>query len=44
MTEKAEDCAHPRRCPDDDSFFEKIKTDKLALDTPPPDLLVKPPK
>jgi hypothetical protein len=44
MTDKGGDCAHPRMCPEEDSFAGKIKRDKLALEPPPPQDLVKPGK
>lgn len=44
MTKKRSDCAHPRMCSQDESFTEKIKTDKLSLEAPPADVLVKPPE
>ena len=34
MTKNKQACGHPRMCPDE-SFADKIKSDKLAL-TPPP--------
>lgn len=42
MVEKAKKCSHPQMCPDKDLFQEKIKTQKLALESPPASELVKP--
>jgi hypothetical protein len=40
MTDKKEPCAHPRMCPEADDFTTRVKTQKLALESPPPaDLL-----
>lgn len=36
MPDKKAPCAHPDNCPQDDSFTERVKTRKLALDPPPP--------
>lgn len=43
MTDRPADCSHPRRCSGSFPFTDKIKTDKIALDPPPPGVLVKPP-
>jgi hypothetical protein len=40
MTDKKAPCGHPDICPENDSFAARVKTDKLALDPPPPADLV----
>lgn len=42
MADKQNNCSHPQMCPDKSLFREKIKTEKLSLEPPPPSELVKP--
>lgn len=40
MADDKQPCAHPRMCPEQDDFATRIKTQKIALEPPPPaDLL-----
>ncbi|MDT8899629.1 hypothetical protein [Anaeroselena agilis] len=45
MADKQQPCAHPRMCPERDDFTARVKTEKLALEPPPPaDLVPRPPE
>lgn len=41
MVKKTKNCSHPQLCPDKDLFQEKIKTQKLSLESPPASELIK---
>lgn len=43
MSDKSDGCSHPRMCPED-SFQERIKREKLSLESPPPAELVRRPQ
>ena len=45
MPDERQPCAHPRMCPEQGDFADRVKTRKLSLEPPPPaDLVPRPPE